>query len=170
MFGTLMRIREDISPTTYTILMSGKGYKQSGMIRLTRNEAGTDRYVWSTEKASDYVEGRATWEEAWEKLQTILGGNADWSSARRDYVYSYMNAFLGQHSPAEASAYAILAGVQILHQFEHDATLVALDKNVLCEGPDPDDTLDTVGIFAKLEKLGWDWDPRQGAWSYYTGH
>lgn len=93
-------------------------------------------------------------------------------------------------SPAEESATNILEGVQILQKYSPKATLVALDKNVMCDGPAPesddeedeeeDDDLDeseegegkkmTADVVEQLEDLGWEWDNEQEAWAYYTGH
>lgn len=54
-------------------------------------------------------------------------------------------------SPAEESATNILEGVQILQKYNPQATLVALDKAVYCDGPSPDD--DDDGRKAKRRSL-----------------
>jgi len=73
-------------------------------------------------------------------------------------------------SPAEASAIKVLEGVRVLQEHNPKATLVGLDKCILCDGPGPESSELGVEALQKLLDLGWEWDSEQSAWSFYTGH
>jgi hypothetical protein len=70
-------------------------------------------------------------------------------------------------SPAEKTAYEILAGVQILQQGYENTTLVAIDKNICCDGLEPNELSEQQQL--ELKRLGWERD-EDGYWTLYIGH
>ncbi len=67
---------------------------------------------------------------------------------------------------AEDTALAILTAVRILQEENRQVTLAALDANIVCNGPSPDQL--TSSRLSELTDLGWIWE--SNVWSLYIGH